>query len=71
VAYSLTARIVESQQPAVARQRPVNKNRRIIFSAQSVPMVAHAAMEYVMPQLSNNSTAREEHVSYAVRAEML
>jgi hypothetical protein len=40
VVYSLQARIVVSQQPAVSRQRPVN-NRGIVFSAQSVQMAAH------------------------------
>jgi hypothetical protein len=59
VAYYLKARIVESQQPAVTRQRPVN-NRGMVFSAQSVPMAAHATMEYVMHSLSNNCTATEE-----------
>jgi hypothetical protein len=37
VAYSLKARIVESQRPAVTRQRPVNNNRGMVFSAQCVP----------------------------------
>jgi hypothetical protein len=54
VAYSLKARIVESQ------QRPVSKNRGIVFSAGSVPMAEHATMENVMPPLSNNCTATEE-----------
>jgi hypothetical protein len=31
VAYSLKARTVESQQPAVTRQRPVSKNRGMFF----------------------------------------
>jgi hypothetical protein len=38
VAYSLKARIVEPQQTAVTRQRPVHNNRRMVFSAQSVPI---------------------------------
>jgi hypothetical protein len=59
VAYSLKARFVEPQQPAVTRQRPVNK-KEMIFSAQSVPMAAHATIEYVMASLSSNSTATEE-----------
>jgi hypothetical protein len=59
VAYSLKAKIVESEQPAVTRQRPVN-NRGMVFSALSVAMAAHATMEYVMPSLSNNCTATEE-----------
>jgi hypothetical protein len=41
------------QQPSVIRQRSVN-NRETMFSAQSVPMAAHAKMEYVMPSGSNN-----------------
>jgi hypothetical protein len=73
VAYSLKARTVHSQQPAVTTQRPVNNNRRIVFYAQSVPMAAHATVEYVMPSLSNNYTATEERngVFYTVRTEML
>jgi hypothetical protein len=59
VAYSLKARIAESQQPAVTWQRPVN-NRGMAFSAQSVPMAEHATMECVMPSLSNNCTATEK-----------
>jgi hypothetical protein len=35
VAYSLKARIVESQQPAVTKQRAVN--RGLVFSMQSMP----------------------------------
>jgi hypothetical protein len=48
VAYSLKARIMVSQKPAVTRQRSVNNNREIVFSAQSVSMAAHATMEHVM-----------------------
>jgi hypothetical protein len=59
VAYSLKARIMESQQLAVIRQRPVN-NRGMVFSARSVLMNAHAKMEYAMPSLSNNCIATEE-----------
>jgi hypothetical protein len=36
VAYTLKARIAESQQPSVTRQRPVN-NRGTVFSTRSVP----------------------------------
>jgi hypothetical protein len=60
VAYSLKARIVESQQPAVTRQRPANNNKGMVSSAQSMPMAAHEAMEYVMSSLSNSCTATEE-----------
>jgi hypothetical protein len=60
VAYSLKARIVESQQLAVTWQQPVNNNRGMVFSMQSMPMAAHATMKYVMPSLSNNCTATEE-----------
>jgi hypothetical protein len=56
VAYSLKARIVETKQPAVTRQRPVNKNRRMVFPVQPVPTAADATMEYVMPSLSNRGT---------------
>jgi hypothetical protein len=70
VVYSLKARIVESQQLAVTRQRPVNNNRGIVFCAQSVPMVAHATMEYIMPSRSNSCTATEERCVSAVRAKM-
>jgi hypothetical protein len=52
VAYSLKARIVEPQQPAVTRQQPINNNRGMVFSAQSMPMVVNTAMEYIMPLLS-------------------
>jgi hypothetical protein len=71
VAYSLKARIVESQQPAFTRQLSLNNNREIVFSAQSVSMAAHATLEYVIPSLSNNCTTIEERVLYAVRAEIL
>jgi hypothetical protein len=54
---SLKASIVESQQLAVTRQRPLIKNRRMAFYAQSMPMAAHATLEYVMLSLSNNCTA--------------
>jgi hypothetical protein len=54
VAYSLKARIMESQQPAVTRQRPVNNNRGIVFSAQSVPLPAHETMEYIKQDLRCN-----------------
>jgi hypothetical protein len=57
VAYTLKAGIMKSQQSAVARQQTVNNNKGMVFSAQSVPMAAHAKMEYVMPSLSNNCTA--------------
>jgi hypothetical protein len=60
VAYSLKAKIMESQQPAVTRQRPINNNIGMVFPAQSVAMAAHEIMEYVMPSLSNNCTATEE-----------
>jgi hypothetical protein len=43
--------LVKLQQSAVARHQPIN-NRRTVFSAQSVPMVVRAKMEYVMPSLS-------------------
>jgi hypothetical protein len=36
VAYSLKARFVESQNPTVAGQRPLNNNRGMVFSAQSM-----------------------------------
>jgi hypothetical protein len=71
VAYALKARIVETQQPAVTRQRPVNKNRRMAFSAEFVPMAAHATMQYVMPSLSNNCTTREERHFLGNACEML
>jgi hypothetical protein len=59
VAYSLKARIVESQQPIVTRKQSVNNNRGMVFSVQSVPMAEHT-IEYVMPSVSNNCTATEE-----------
>jgi hypothetical protein len=46
VAYSLRARIVESQQSAVTWQWPINNNRGM--------MAVHATIEYIMPSLSNN-----------------
>jgi hypothetical protein len=48
VAYSLKAKIEDSQQSAVTRQRPVNY-KEMVFSAQSVLMSAHATIKYVMP----------------------
>jgi hypothetical protein len=62
LAYSLKARIVESQQLAVTRQQPIN-NRGMVFSAQAMLMASHATMEYVMPLLSSNCTATEEQFS--------
>jgi hypothetical protein len=59
VAYSLKAKTVESQQPAVTKQRPVNNNRGM-FLARSMPMATHATMECVVPPLSSNCTATEE-----------
>jgi hypothetical protein len=61
VAYSLKARILESQQPAVARQWPIN--RGMAFSVQSMLMAGHATVEYIMPSLSQNCTATEEAFS--------
>jgi ATP/ADP translocase len=60
VAYSLKARIVESQQLAIIRQRPINNNRGMVFSAQFVLMAGHATVEYIMPSLSSNCTVTEE-----------
>jgi hypothetical protein len=59
VTYSLKARIVESQQTAITRHRPVN-NRTMAFSAQSVPMAVQEILEYVRPSLSNICTATKE-----------
>jgi hypothetical protein len=56
VAYSPKTRTVESQQPTITRQRPVN-NRGMVLSVQSVPTSAHATIEYIMPSLSNNCTS--------------
>jgi hypothetical protein len=52
VAHSLKGRTAESQQPAVTRQRPVDSNRGMVFSEQSVPMAEHTTLKYVMPSLS-------------------
>jgi Fe-S-cluster-containing hydrogenase component 2 len=60
VTYSLKARIVGSQQPAVTRQRSTNNSRGIVFSTQSMPMSVHATLENVIPSLSNNYTVTEE-----------
>jgi hypothetical protein len=51
---------VESQQPAVRRQRPVNSDKGMVFSVQSVPMAAHTTTKYVMPSLRNNCTSMEQ-----------
>jgi hypothetical protein len=40
--------------------RPVNNNIEVVFSAQSIPMAAHAIKEYVTPLLNNNFTVTEE-----------
>jgi hypothetical protein len=45
---------------AVTRQRYKNYKRGMVFSAQSVPMAGHATMEYIMPSLSNNCTAKRK-----------
>jgi hypothetical protein len=71
MAYWHKARIVESQQPAVTRQRPVNNNRGIVFYAQSVPMAVQATVEYIMPSLSNKPLQQRNLVFYAALAEML
>jgi hypothetical protein len=47
VAYSLRARIVESQQPAFTGPQPVNSDRGMVFSAHSVPMAVHITVEYM------------------------
>jgi hypothetical protein len=60
VAYSLKARILESQQLADIRQRPLNNNGENVFSEESVQMAANTTMEYVMPTLSNSCTATGE-----------
>jgi hypothetical protein len=54
---------LESKQPAITRQWPVNNNRGVALSAQSVPMAVHATMEYIMPLLNNNYTATGERCS--------
>jgi hypothetical protein len=41
VARSLKAKIVESQQPAVTRQRPVNNNREMLVSVRSMSGLYH------------------------------
>jgi hypothetical protein len=58
VAYSLKARILESHQPAVTRQQPIN--RGMAFCMQSMLMAEHATVEYIIPSLSQNCTATEE-----------
>jgi hypothetical protein len=45
---------------AVTRQRPVKNNRGMAFSTQSMPMAAHATLDYVVPSLSNKFTATQE-----------
>jgi hypothetical protein len=60
VACSFIAKILESQKLTVTWQQPINNDRGIVFSGQSVQMVAHATIEYVMPSLSSNCTATEK-----------
>jgi hypothetical protein len=60
VVYSLKARVMVSQQPAITRQQPVNNNREVAFSVWPMPMAVHATMEYVMPPLNNNHIATEK-----------
>jgi hypothetical protein len=48
---------MESQQPAVTRQRPLN-NRWMVIAVRSV--LEHATVEYVIPTLSKTCTATEE-----------
>jgi hypothetical protein len=45
---------------AVTRQRPINNNRGMVFSAQPMLMAGHATVEFIMPSLSNSCTATEE-----------
>jgi hypothetical protein len=40
----------------------VNNRRGMVFSAQSILMVAYATIEYIMPSISNDSSAREDMV---------
>jgi hypothetical protein len=51
---------MESQQPAVTRQLPVNNNRGMVFSALSMPIAAHATVEHIVLPVSNNRNATEE-----------
>jgi hypothetical protein len=60
VVYLLKARIMELQQPAVTRQRPVNNNSGMVFSVQSMPMATHPTVAYVIPSLSNKCATRDE-----------
>jgi hypothetical protein len=58
VTYFLRARIVESQQPAVARQKPVNNNNKTVLSVRSAPAMTSC----------NNWGIAIEGVSYWVLA---
>jgi hypothetical protein len=49
---------ISNYKTGVANYWPVNSNRVMVLSVQSVLMAAHVKMEYVMPPLSNNCTAR-------------
>jgi hypothetical protein len=69
VASRPAARQTSNYTTAIAKQWPINSNRGMAFSAQSVLMAAHTAVEYIKPLLSNNCTATDG-VFYAVCTEM-
>jgi hypothetical protein len=71
MAYSLKATIMELQQPAFTMQQPVKKSIGMVFSEQSVPIAAHATVEYVMASLSNSCIATEERCFLRGRFETL
>jgi hypothetical protein len=72
LAYSLKAKIVESQLPAVTGQRPLNSNNKgMVLSAQSVPIAAYETMEYVYHRQATISLQQRNGVLCAVREEML
>jgi hypothetical protein len=58
----LEVRILESQLPAVNKQRFVNNKRRVVFSfGQPVSVVGQATKQYVTSSLRNRCTAKEKN----------
>jgi hypothetical protein len=56
VAYLLKARIVELQQLAVTRQRPINKNRGMAFSWQSLRLLQAGPVSQSVSQSVSQKT---------------
>jgi hypothetical protein len=58
VAYSLKERTVESQQPAISRQRPINSRNGVFCVVRADGCARNNGI--VMPPLSNKCSATDE-----------